>query len=110
MAKQDVKQDGKPGHSDLSSTASATNVRAFTSMEIMEPQFVVNATPLTPEQKYEMRFQQLVAFYQFWEPEKPDIEEHSRNLLTKHNFDHVVRALKTKYGVCPPSWDAFADV
>ncbi|KAH9246608.1 hypothetical protein BASA81_015875 [Batrachochytrium salamandrivorans] len=90
-----AKLDGKPGHSDLSSSASTTNVRAFTSMEIGEMQFVVNATPLTPEQKYEMRFQQLVAFYQFWEPEKPDIEEHSRNLLTKHDFDHVVRALKT---------------
>ncbi|KAH9255248.1 hypothetical protein BASA81_006688 [Batrachochytrium salamandrivorans] len=105
-----AKLDGKPGHSDLSSSASTTNVRAFTSMEITEPQFMINAKPLTPEQTYELRFQQLVAFYQFWEPEKPDIEEHSRNLLTKHDFDHVVRALKTKYGVCPPSWDAFSEV
>ncbi|KAH9245157.1 hypothetical protein BASA81_017379 [Batrachochytrium salamandrivorans] len=64
-------------------------------MEIGENAICSQCTPLTPEQKYEMRFQQLVAFYQFWEPEKPDIEEHSRNLLTKHDFDHVVRALKT---------------
>lgn len=93
-----------------SSSASATNVRDFTSMELGETVYVVNATPLTPTQRNELRFRQLVAFYEFWEPEKPDIEEHSRNLLSRHDFDHVVRALKTKYGVCPPSWDTFNDV
>jgi hypothetical protein len=98
--------------SNLGSSASPPNssVRAFTSMEVENPVYVVTSTPLTAEEIFKLRLRQLVAFYNFWEPEKQEVEAHARNLLEKHDFDHVVRALKTKYGVCPPNWDTFNDV
>ena len=36
------------------------------------------------------------------DPDKPDIPGHVEALFKRHNFEHVARAVKTKYGVLPP--------
>lgn len=89
---------------DLSSSAVSSAERAS------KQEFVVKGVPMTALEIHELRFAQLVAFYQYWEPEKEDIENHARTLLEKHSLDHLIRALNTKFGVCPPSWESFGDV
>lgn len=85
-------------------------IKPTTTSKQQNEEYVVNATPLSSAQTYELRLEQLIAFYQYWEPEKPDVENHANNLLKKHEFEHVVRALKSKYGVCPPMWESFGEV
>ena len=33
---------------------------------------------------------------------QPNIAEHVENLFARHDFSHVARAVKTKYGLLPP--------
>jgi len=69
-----------------------------------DTEYVVNAKPLSPEEIKERRLKQLISFYEYWEPSKADIAAHAENLLNRHDFEHVARAVKTKYGVLPPGW------
>jgi len=59
----------------------------------------------SPEEKLARRKAQLVAFYSYWDPEKPEIEAHVENLFVRHDFRYIMRAVKTKYGVVPPGWE-----
>jgi hypothetical protein len=66
------------------------------------PQPPAPPAPLTPEQITQRRKEQLIEFYKYFDSEKPDIEEHVNNLFDRHNFEHIARAVKTKYGLLPP--------
>jgi hypothetical protein len=59
----------------------------------------------TPDEKLTRRKAQLVAFYFYWDSEKPDIVGHVDNLFNRHDFKYIVRAVKTKYGLTPPGWE-----
>ena len=67
------------------------------------------APELSPEQLKEMRKRQLVEFYHFWDDSKPDIPGHVEHLFEIHEFEHIVRAILTKFGVVPPGWEEALD-
>src|SRR5262249_34342059 len=56
----------------------------------------------TPEQMLARRKNQLVLFYQYWDPDRPNIKEHVETLFERHDFEHVARAVRTKFGLVPP--------
>lgn len=64
-----------------------------------------DARNLDPAQISARRKQELRLFYMFWEPERPDIDQHVDDLFARHEFRHIARALKTKFGVLPPGWE-----
>jgi hypothetical protein len=49
--------------------------------------------------------QELIQFYQYYDPERPDIEAHVLSLFEKYNFRGIARALLRKYSVLPSGWD-----
>jgi len=51
-----------------------------------------------------LRKGELVDFYAFHDPNRPDIEGHVDRLFDKYSLDNIKGALMTKYGVCPPGW------
>ena len=59
----------------------------------------------TPEERLNRRKMQLIAFYKYWDSEKEDIPGHVDNLFKRHDFIHVARAVRAKYGLVPPGWD-----
>ena len=61
--------------------------------------------PETSEQRLARRKAQLIAFYNYWDPDKGNIEDHVENLFQRHDFKFVARAVRTKYGLVPPGWD-----
>lgn len=66
-----------------------------------EDNFWANETEM---QKQARHIQQLIAFYTYWDPEKPNIEDHVRTLFDRHDFKHILRAVNTKFGLVPPGW------
>jgi hypothetical protein len=59
----------------------------------------------TPEEATERRKGQLVAFYNYWDPSKTDVQTHVSTLFDRHDFRFIARAVKQKYGLVPPGWD-----
>jgi len=53
----------------------------------------------------ERRKQELVEFYEYWDPDRPDIRGHVENLFRRHEFKHIVRAVLAKYGILPFGWE-----
>lgn len=51
-----------------------------------------------------LRKGELVDFYSFHDPSRPDLEGHVDRLFDKYSFESIKQALMTKYGVCPPGW------
>jgi hypothetical protein len=57
----------------------------------------------------ERHMQELVEFYLYHDPDKPDIQGHVRGLFEKYNFKGIARAILRKYGVLPTGWSSEYD-
>ena len=52
----------------------------------------------------ERHMQELIHFYQVYDPDRPNVEEHVRELFDKYRFKGIARAILRKYGVLPSGW------
>lgn len=50
------------------------------------------------------RKKELIAFYKFNDPNRPDIEGHVETLFAKYTFENIARAIQSKYGMLPAGW------
>lgn len=60
---------------------------------------------MSEEEIKQKRIEELVEFYEYWDRDKPDIRRHVENLFDRHDIEHIARAVKTKYGLLPVSWE-----
>jgi len=49
---------------------------------------------------------QLCDFYLFHDPTRENIPEHVDKLFDKYSFENILAAVRSKYGVAPPGWQA----
>ena len=52
----------------------------------------------------ERHIQELIHFYQFYDPDRQNIESHVIDLFNKNKFKYIARAVLLKYGVLPSGW------
>ena len=97
---------GNPMLATQSSSPILTQQSSFGSMS---PIIAAYNEPMIPtetdEEKRARRIKQLINFYEYWDADKPDIPGHTENLIKRHDFTYVARAVKTKYGLLPPGWE-----
>jgi len=61
--------------------------------------------PGADDPNLERHIQDLITFYQYHDPDRPDIEAHVISLFEKYTFKGIARAMLRKYGVLPPGWE-----